>query len=204
MISLTEETEHAMAFYKTDEEFEELERLMMAAINGKPKNPPKPQIRPGMPSAEVIEEIIGICNNAYDCNELSSLMNICGTALQEGIDWIPSLKARMALGCAAVSQIGGALQLATESYKQHPEEIDAYFALAMLMKSLDSIFQARKWFDLFKKGCKTMTYGGTEFEKELEAEIRFCTLLICSKLSLRCSLSLTTIFLQLLVGKLHS
>ena len=173
-------------FYKSEDEFKQLEQAMETSLqqHGSTTNSPKNALPH---SSKKIDLLFEIGQNAYDCNELTSLSEIYNSLQELGLDHVPIVKARMALG-EAFSPVGSpsrALLLATESLQNNPEEVDAYFALAKVMSTATSPFQARQWFDLYKKGkgIHNVPAGHLDFEMTINHQTRSCTKMVCCPLT---------------------
>lgn len=164
-----------MALYKSVEEFMELEQAMLLAKQQNSNSKPKGRNQAQKLNKKDIERYLAMGQEAYDSNELSTLDEIYGVLMEDKVDWIPLIKARVALGLAFKGNIQVAHNLAIESYLAHPEEVDAYLALAKVMLVAESPFQARQWFDLYKKGVQNLPAGHLEFEKKVDHKVRSCT-----------------------------
>lgn len=175
-MDISGEMQASDALYKTPQQFKDLKKSMMDAIAKKPKIQPERPNLPGLPSEKEIEEMVKLCNLAYANNEVFSSLKLLTEVFERGIYWFPALKARLAL---LVSRLPGnplALSIAMESITNNPEETDAYFAIAVVLRYADSPFQAKCWFDIAKKGIPTMTKAMVDFENDLKYDTESCTL----------------------------
>ena len=154
--------------HKSKEEFEQLEQAMLSAIHQ--NSSPKPKLHE---ETEEISHLLLIGQIAYENDELMSICKVYDK-LRVLQGWTPIVKARIALGQAFLGNAPHAHMLAVESYEEHPEEVDAYFAMAKVTLLNDSVFQAREWFELYKKGkgIQNIPLAFLQFEKLIEHKIR--------------------------------
>lgn len=158
------------ALYKTQQQFKALENTMLDAIAKKPKTQPKRPNMPGLPTNEEIRNIINLSNLAYNNGEIFS-SKLLTDALDKGIYWFPVIKARLALALSNWSQKQLPFTIAKESITDNPEETDAYFAIAVILRLADSPFQAQSWLNIAKKGKPTMTRAMKDFESDLKSDL---------------------------------
>lgn len=152
--------------YLTDTEFATLEQVVAEAI--KKKKAPKRPSRPNLPPAEQLDQILAICDSAYEDQDWTMLAEMThGLVGEMHIDWLPQLPARNALAKASL-HAGSAAAEAQACYMNHPEEADAYLALAVTCRASKPL-QGLRWLAIAAKaGLNTSTPLYRALTNELE------------------------------------
>lgn len=136
----------------SEEEFVGLERAVAAALQAKANGKaPKPSGRRNQLPAEQLAQYTNILDASYEDGDWSAVHNLATLLLGEcGVDWIPQIKARLAVALAYASE-SQALVLAQESFQNNPEEPDAYFAIAVFLYKQKKPVLASRWLQVALK-----------------------------------------------------
>lgn len=155
----------------TEEEFAGLERAIAAA---KKIAPAKLQHPRNLPTQQQLQHCLNLFNAAYEDGDWDSLNNLGNALLNEyGVDWLPHIAAQLSLAMA----FGGhpeALEAAQESYMNHPEQADAYFAIAVTQRDCRPKIGLR-WLQLAFTAGLAPSYHTNQLKQALEDSLTFRT-----------------------------